>query len=78
MILLQDQTKSNIPTPGSKINLGYYRSNQEIHADMKTGNILIQRDWNRNKSLTSSWKNLLNHQLIISIVVHTAAYYRVQ
>ena len=57
MILLQDQTESNIPTPGSKINLGYYRPNQEIHVDLKTGNILIQRDWNRNKSLTSSWKN---------------------
>ena len=56
MILLQDQTESNIPAPGSKINLGYYISNQEIHADLKTGNILIQKDWNRNKSLTSSWK----------------------
>ena len=30
MILLQDQTESNIPIPGSKINLGYYKSNREI------------------------------------------------
>ena len=30
MILLQDQTESNIPTPGSKINLGYYKFNREI------------------------------------------------
>ena len=50
MILLQDQTESNIPNLGSKTNLRYYRSNQEIHEDLKTGNILIQRDWNRTKS----------------------------
>ena len=70
MILLQDQTESNIPAPGSKLNLGYYRFNQGIHANLKTGNIYIHS--RKGHMLTNA--NLVRKMVKLVIVVHTADY----